>query len=90
MFACDRGHFPSVAYDLPVVIPSYTHVQVLIDETRSRNSQNFHVSGWHPGIVQCVIDDCYYVTYTDILDDKVYHVYMKVIDASPEKHTAEI
>jgi len=77
----DRGPFPAAEYDLPVLISPYTHVQVHIDEIRSQNNQIFHVSAWHPGIVHCVKIDSYYVSYTDIFDDNVYYVYVKIIDA---------
>ena len=77
----DRGPFPAAEYDLPVLIPPYTHVQVHIDETRFQNNQFFHVSAWHPGIVQCVVYDSYYLSYKDIYDNNVYYVYVKIIDA---------
>jgi len=78
----ERGpYFPALEYDLPVLIPPYSHVQVYIAETRVLNDEFFHMSAWHPGIVQCVVYNSYYLSYTDCFNDNVYYVYVKIIDA---------
>mmetsp|Transcript_32824 Transcript_32824/g.47894 ORF Transcript_32824/g.47894 Transcript_32824/m.47894 type:complete len:181 (+) Transcript_32824:166-708(+) len=76
-----RGPFPAPEYDLPVVIPPCTHVQIQIDEIRKENNQYYHRTEWHAGRVEFATKDSYYVRYTDSFDKKIHSVYVKIIDA---------
>jgi hypothetical protein len=77
----ERGPYAAEEYDLPDVIPPYTHVQILIDEIREENKQYYHITEWHAGRVEFGTKDSYYVRYTDSFDQKTYSVYVKIIDA---------